>query len=122
MLPRSDAEQLVGQELIKALNDFKRLVVAPLSPPAQQIYSSVKESNVKHLVSSQSFSCYQINKIKCQKSSVKVVRDLLMKNWIFIKRKDLKSAKPLCSGKLPPPYKNAEAPMMLSCEEGSCRQ
>jgi hypothetical protein len=90
--PRSEAEQLVGQELIKALSDYKQLVVAPFSPPAQQIYSTVKESNVKHLVSSQSFSCHQRNKIKCQKPAIKVVRDLLTKKWIFMKRKDLKSA------------------------------
>jgi hypothetical protein len=52
MLPRSEVEQLVGKELIKALSNFKQLVVALLSLLAQQIYSTVKESNVKHLVSS----------------------------------------------------------------------
>jgi hypothetical protein len=48
---RSEAEQLVGQELIKALSDFKQLAVAPLSPQAHQLYSHVKESNVEHLIS-----------------------------------------------------------------------
>jgi hypothetical protein len=71
MLPRSEAEQLVGKELIKALSNFKQLVVAPLSLLAQQIYSTVKESNVKHLVSSRSFSGHRRNKIKCRKLAVK---------------------------------------------------
>jgi hypothetical protein len=34
LLLRSEVEQLVGHELIKALSDFKHLVVAPLSPQA----------------------------------------------------------------------------------------
>jgi hypothetical protein len=55
-------------------------------------------------------------------TSCKVVRDLLTKKWIFVFRKDLKSAKPLCSGKLPLPPKDVHAPMMLRSEEGSCRQ
>jgi hypothetical protein len=32
VLLRSEAKQLVGQELIKALSDFKHLAVPPLSP------------------------------------------------------------------------------------------
>jgi hypothetical protein len=34
-LPRSEAEQLVCQELIKALRDFKQLMVAPSTPYSQ---------------------------------------------------------------------------------------
>jgi hypothetical protein len=32
MMPRSEAEQLVGQKLINALSDFKQLIAAPSLP------------------------------------------------------------------------------------------
>jgi hypothetical protein len=57
LLLRSETEQLVGQELIKALSDLKQLPIAPLSPQGQQHSSSLKESNVEHLVGTQSFGC-----------------------------------------------------------------
>jgi hypothetical protein len=57
VLFKSEVEQLVGQELIKALSDFKQLVVAPLSPQAHQLSSSEKDSNVEHLVDTWSISC-----------------------------------------------------------------
>jgi hypothetical protein len=49
LMLRSEAEQLVGQELIKALSNLKHLVVAPLSPQAHQLSSFEKDSNVEYL-------------------------------------------------------------------------
>jgi hypothetical protein len=34
-----------------------------------------------------SFSYHLRTKIKCEKSIVKVVRDMLTKKWVFVKRK-----------------------------------
>jgi hypothetical protein len=79
VLLRSEAEQLVVQELIKALSDFKQLAVPPLSPQAHQLYSPVKEFNVEHPVGTQSFNCQWKTKMNCRKPVVKVIRDLLMK-------------------------------------------
>jgi hypothetical protein len=45
-LLRSEAEQLAGLELIKALNDLKQLAVAPLPPQTHQFKSPVKVSSV----------------------------------------------------------------------------
>jgi hypothetical protein len=79
MLLRSEAEQLVGQELIKALSDFKQLAVTPLFPQAQQLNSTVKDSNVEHFVDARSCNLYWGIRLKCQKPVVKVVRDILTK-------------------------------------------
>jgi hypothetical protein len=73
LLLKSEAEQLVGQELIKALSDFKHLVVAPLSPQAHQLSSFEKDSNVEHLVNTQSISSQRKTKLKGQKPSIQVV-------------------------------------------------
>jgi hypothetical protein len=112
----------VGQELIKALSDFKHLLVALLSPQAHQLSSSEKDSNMEHLVDTQTFSCQQKTKIKGQTPPVRVVRDLLMKKWVFVKRNKLKSVEPRCSDNLPPSPIVAQAPVLASCEEGSSRQ
>jgi hypothetical protein len=48
MLLRSEAEQLVGQELIKPLSDFKKLEAAPLTPQTQQPNPPAKVSDVEH--------------------------------------------------------------------------
>jgi hypothetical protein len=90
VLLRSEAEQLVGQELIKTLSDFKQLEPAPSTPPpppTQQSNPHVKISNVEHPVdtdvklpiNTQSFSHHQKTKLKCQKPVVMVVRDMLIK-------------------------------------------
>jgi hypothetical protein len=73
LLLKSEAEQLVGQELIKALSDFKHLLVAPLSPQAHQLSSFEKDSNVEHLVNTQSISSQRKTKLKGQKPSIQVV-------------------------------------------------
>jgi hypothetical protein len=86
MLLRSEAEQRVGYELIKALGDFKQLTVPPLSPHTQLITSSVEKSTLNRLVDNRSFSHHQRIKIKSQKPVVKIVCDMLIKKWVFVKR------------------------------------
>jgi hypothetical protein len=86
MLLRSEAEQRVGYELIKALGDFKQLTVPPLSPHTQLITSSVEKSTLNRLVDNRSFSHHQRIKIKSQKLVVKIVCDMLIKKWVFVKR------------------------------------
>jgi hypothetical protein len=76
---RSEAEHLVGQELINALSVFKQLAAAPLSPKTQQSNQHVKVSDVEHPMDTQSFSHHQKTKLKCQKLVVKVVQDMLTK-------------------------------------------
>jgi hypothetical protein len=51
VLLRSEAEQMVERELIKALSDFKQLVVAPLSPQSHQLSSYEKDSNMEYQLS-----------------------------------------------------------------------
>jgi hypothetical protein len=87
MLLRSEAEQLVGQELIKPLSDFKKLEAAPLTPQTQQPNPPAKVSDVEHQVDSdvehpmdtQSIGHLQKTKLKCRKPVVKVARDMLTK-------------------------------------------
>jgi hypothetical protein len=85
-LLRSEEDQWVRQELIKTLNDFKQLIIAHLSPHTQQFTSYVKKSSVGHLVDTRSFHHHKRTRIKYQKSVVKVIRDMLIEKWIFIKR------------------------------------
>jgi hypothetical protein len=47
---RSEAEQLVGQELIMALSVFKQLAAAPSSPKTQQSNQPMKVSDVERPV------------------------------------------------------------------------
>jgi hypothetical protein len=81
---RSEAEQLVGHELIKNLGKFKQMVAAPLSP--RQNSSFEKKSIVLCPQGSQSFSLNRKIKNKSQARAFKVVCDMLMKKWVFIKR------------------------------------
>jgi hypothetical protein len=108
--------------LIKALSDLKHLVVAPLSPQAHQLSSFEKDSNVEYLVDTQSISSQWKTKLKGQKPYVRVVRDLLIKKWVFVKRNKLRSAKPQCFSNLTPSPIVAQAPVLASCEEGYSRQ
>jgi hypothetical protein len=94
MLLRSEVEKLVGQELIKALSDFKQLAVVLFSPNNQHCNSSMKESFVEHPVDTQSFICHQRAKINCRKPVVKVVRDMLTKKWVFVQKNKKLSARP----------------------------
>jgi hypothetical protein len=50
VLLRSEAEQLVGQELIKALSDFKQWMATPSSSQTQQPKPLVKVSDVERPV------------------------------------------------------------------------
>lgn len=80
VLLRSETEQLVGQELIKALSNFKQSMVAPLSPHSRHDTSSEKETVVVHPEGK--------SKTKSRKPvfKIKVVRDMLTKKWIVVKR------------------------------------
>jgi hypothetical protein len=103
LLLRSEAEQLVDEELIKALSDFKQQAVAPSSPQTQHHNPVVKVSDVKCPVDTQSLSHHQKTKLKCQKPVVKVVRDMLTKKWIFVKKnKQLRALSPCLSNLRPP--------------------
>jgi hypothetical protein len=53
---RSEAEQLIGQELINTLSVFKQLAVAPSPPKTQQSNQPVKAYDMKYTGDSQSFS------------------------------------------------------------------
>jgi hypothetical protein len=76
---RSEAEQLVGQELMKALSNFKQMAASPSPPKTQQSTPPVKVSDVERPVDTKSLSHHQKIKLKCQKSVVKVVQDMLTK-------------------------------------------
>jgi hypothetical protein len=77
VLLRSEVEQLVEQELIKSMSDYKQLTVAPISPYTQQFTSYVKKSVVVRPVYARSFHRHQRTKIKSWKTIVKVVCDIL---------------------------------------------
>jgi hypothetical protein len=94
---RSEAYQLVNQELIKALSDSKQLAAAPSPPKTQQPIPSVNISDVERPVDTQSCSHHRKTKLNCQKPVVKVIRDMLTKKWIFVKRNEQLSNLPLPS-------------------------
>ncbi|TVU09810.1 hypothetical protein EJB05_43306, partial [Eragrostis curvula] len=96
VLLRSEAEQLVGEELIKALCNFKQVEVAPLSPRSRsrQNASHEKDPNMVYTEGTKSFSHHRKAKIKSRKCVFKVRRDLLTKKWIFVKKeKQLRAPK-----------------------------
>jgi hypothetical protein len=76
MLFRSEAEQLCGHELLKALSNFKQSTVASLSPSIQQNKLLEKEGVGMHPEDNQSHSRQQNIKIKSRKSEFKVLRDM----------------------------------------------
>jgi hypothetical protein len=76
---RSEAYQLIDQELIKALSDSKQLAAAPSPPKTQQPIPSVNISDVERPMDTQSYSHHRKTKLNCQKPVVKVVRDMLTK-------------------------------------------
>jgi hypothetical protein len=80
MLFRSEAEQLCGHELLKALSNFKQSTVASLSPSIQQNKLLEKEGVGMHPEDNQSHSRQQNIKIKSRKSEFKVLRDMSTKN------------------------------------------
>lgn len=85
-LLRSEEEQLVGQELIKVLKDFKQLAVTPLSPHTHQLNSFVKDFIVEGLINTQRSNHHRRTKFKSRKPVVKVVRDMLIKKWVLVKK------------------------------------
>jgi hypothetical protein len=60
---RSEAYQLVDQELIKALSDSKQLAAAPSHLKTQQPIPSVNIFDVERLVDTQSCSHHQKTKL-----------------------------------------------------------
>jgi hypothetical protein len=78
---RSEADQLIGHKLVKALSSFKHDVVAPLSPSFLCNTSSKKEAVVVRKKGNQ--RCNQ--KLLSRRPNIKVVWDLLTKKWIIIK-------------------------------------
>jgi hypothetical protein len=79
-------EQLIGFELIKAMSNFKHLLVAPSLLTTQQNNSLEKKAFEVHLEGNQSCSQQQKNKIKSQKPGVNMIRDMLTKNGSSLKR------------------------------------
>jgi hypothetical protein len=85
---RSEVEQSIGHQLIKALSNFKQSIVAPLSSTnlhtssRKQIVFVSTRSNQRHNQKSKF-------KIKTQKLVIKVTCDMLTKKWIFIRRDKL---------------------------------
>jgi biopolymer transport protein ExbD len=70
--------------LIKNLGNFKQMVAVPLSPRKNS--SSEKKSIVVCLRGSRSFILNRKIKNKSHAPTFKVVHDMLMKKWIFIKK------------------------------------
>jgi hypothetical protein len=85
MMSRSEAEQMIGYELIKALSNFKQSMIGHLSPSTHQNKSLEKKIVGMHPEGNQSHSRQQKIKIKSRKSDFKVIRDMLTKKWIFVK-------------------------------------
>jgi hypothetical protein len=83
---RSEEEQLVGHELIKALRNFKLSLVSPLSPSNRHESSLNSEAIVVHLKWTQSRYPRRKIKFKSSKPGFTVVRDLLTKKWIVVKK------------------------------------
>jgi hypothetical protein len=114
---RSEAKQLVGQDLIKALSDFKQMAVAPLSPHTQEFNSYVKKPIVEHPVDTRHFCRYHRTNLKCQRPVIKVVCDMLIRKWVFIKRnKQLSTISP-CVGNLLPRVEYIHTPVRSKSEE-----
>jgi hypothetical protein len=85
LLLRSKSEQLTRHQLIKALSTFKHQAIAPLSSSFMHV-SPEKEKVVVSMECKQWYNPkLKKNGIKSQKSRFKVVRDMLVKKWIFVK-------------------------------------
>jgi hypothetical protein len=83
---RNEAEQLVGQQLIKALSNFKHNVVHPLSPPTLHNTTFERKATIESKKDTQHCSRKMKHKIKLHKPCIKVVRGMLTKRWIIIKK------------------------------------
>jgi hypothetical protein len=78
---RSEADQLIGHELIKSFCSLKQNVISHLSPSILYNTSFEKEAIV---VSKMVNQCCN-KKLLSQKPDIKVVQDLLTNKWIIIK-------------------------------------
>jgi hypothetical protein len=67
------------------LSDFNQLTVAPSPPHTQQFTSSMKISIVECPIVTWSFSHHERNKVNYWKSVIKVVYNMLIKKWVFVK-------------------------------------
>jgi hypothetical protein len=77
---------LARQQLIKALNNFKHKVVHPQSLPTLQNTASERKVTVESKKDAQRYNMKMKHKIKLHKPCIKVVQDMLIKRWIFIKK------------------------------------
>jgi hypothetical protein len=83
---RSEDEQLVGHELIKALRKIKLSKVPLLFPSSHHESSSSFEVTVVPLKGNKSSFNQRKFKFKSMKQGYKVVRDLLIKKWTVVKK------------------------------------
>jgi hypothetical protein len=118
MLLRSKVKQLVRQELIKALSDFKQWVTTPSSSQTQQPKPLVKVSDVQRSVDTQRFSHHRNIKSKYRKPIVKVIRNMVTKKWIFVKRNKQVNALPPCLTNLLP---SVEAKWTVEMNDGQLK-
>jgi hypothetical protein len=82
---RSEAEQLIGFQLIKALSNLKQNAVTP--PSSSNLRTSFEKETVAAIMGdNQRCSKKLKHKIKSHKPAIKVVRDMLTRKWIFIKK------------------------------------
>jgi hypothetical protein len=81
---RSKAEHLTRHQPIKVLSTFKHQEVAPLSSSFVHV-SSEKKKVVVSMLGKHCYNPKLKNGIKSQKSRFKLVHDMLIKKWIFVK-------------------------------------
>jgi hypothetical protein len=77
MLFKSEEEQLVGHDLIKALNELKLSSIPPLSPSGRHESPLDNEAVVVQMKGNQSYNRQRKLKIKSRKLSFKLVRGML---------------------------------------------
>jgi hypothetical protein len=86
VMVRSEEEQLVGYEFIKALRNLKLSMVPHLSLSSRHESPSNNEAIVVHLNGNQSYDRQQKVKIKSRKSGFKVVHNMLTRKWDVVKK------------------------------------
>jgi hypothetical protein len=83
---RSENDQLVGHELIKALSIFKLSLVPPLSPSSRHESPPNINAIVVHPKSNQSHFRQKKFKFKSRNPGFKLIRDMLINKWIIVKK------------------------------------
>jgi hypothetical protein len=86
VMVRSEEEQLVGYEFIKALRNLKLSMVPHLSLSSRHESPSNNEAIVVHLNGNQSYDRQKKVKIKSRKSGFKVVHNMLTRKWDVVKK------------------------------------